>query len=331
MPAISLVVCLHNERDLLKRLLEHADGCFDDLVVVHDGPEDFGNLQAGTKQPGAHLQEVYVPSHRWPEIAVDYSIPEDAEIAGSFWKEKIETPAIGSVHELVSQQGGRFFEGPRCWQQEPHWPFAWSQAKHDWILRLDADEYPSPELKSWLIATRKEANLTSSGFSALWPPWDGRKVITKKIPPFRTFLFNRQRVTFFGVAEQSPSLSTPAQELAMEIVHRPRRKSIGPGNLLLRKQAYRWRKVIAISLQKTPLELPRWRMSSIEWPLYWEQMRQRPLLSALKRFLLSIPMEFRFCRRNGYDFLPEAAFGTALHKLFLPLAFWYYKRFSTHD
>jgi hypothetical protein len=40
MTQISLVVCLYKERDLLERLLQHAEGCYDDLVVVHDGPEE---------------------------------------------------------------------------------------------------------------------------------------------------------------------------------------------------------------------------------------------------------------------------------------------------
>jgi hypothetical protein len=40
MPKISLVVCLYKERDLLERLLRNAEGCYDDLVVVHDGPEE---------------------------------------------------------------------------------------------------------------------------------------------------------------------------------------------------------------------------------------------------------------------------------------------------
>ena len=39
-PQLSLVVCLYRERDMLARLLEQAAGCFDDLVVVHDGPDE---------------------------------------------------------------------------------------------------------------------------------------------------------------------------------------------------------------------------------------------------------------------------------------------------
>ena len=39
MPAVSMVVCLYRERDFLSRLLAHAEDCYDDLVVVHDGPD----------------------------------------------------------------------------------------------------------------------------------------------------------------------------------------------------------------------------------------------------------------------------------------------------
>src|SRR5262245_27805195 len=96
MPALSLVVCVFHEGELLRRLLEKAAGCYDDLVVVHDGPDTTG------------------------------------------------------VRTIVEGAGGKFFEGPRAHQQEPHWPLAWGKAAHDWILRLDADEYPGEELNEWL-------------------------------------------------------------------------------------------------------------------------------------------------------------------------------------
>lgn len=316
MPAISLVVCLHNERDLLKRLLEHADGCFDDLVVVHDGPEDFGNLQAGTKQPGAHLQEVYVPSHRWPEIAVDYSIPEDAEIAGSFWKEKIETPAIGSVHELVSQQGGRFFEGPRCWQQEPHWPFAWSQAKHDWILRLDADEYPSRELSDWLINFRKVPARPNdvSGYTCRWPLWDGRKSLKTPWPDGRNFLFRKSDISFAGVVELVPEAKTRFQPVSLTLCHTPNRKSFGYRNIIFRKQAYFWRRVIALSLLESPMNLPRWQMRNQHWPEPFKRIREHPLRYFFECLLV--------CPRFGLKALVKNRMWTVLYSF--PASHWHH-------
>src|SRR6266446_5052811 len=115
MPGVSLVVCLHQQRELLERLLKISAGCFDDLVVVHDGPDTTG------------------------------------------------------VGALVAAGGGRFFERRREYEQEPHWPFAWEQAAHDWILRLDADEFPSEELKAWLKNFRASAGPEESvsGFTCV--------------------------------------------------------------------------------------------------------------------------------------------------------------------
>src|SRR5262245_22848749 len=103
MPAISLVICVHNERDLLSRLLNKAEGCHDDILVVHDGPDT--------------------------------------------------TCVLASVEVA----GGRFLERPAAGQQEPHWAFAWEQARHDWILRLDADEFPGDEMREWLRQFRRSS------------------------------------------------------------------------------------------------------------------------------------------------------------------------------
>src|ERR1700730_6063338 len=138
MPSLSLVVCVHRERDLFERLLREAAGCFDDLVVVHDGPDS---------NDRAAPPPVEEPAK---EMALDYgALAGDAPLP-TFYQTTPLPVRSGSIQELVMQHGGRYFEGPRCFQQEPHWPFTWWQAQHDWILRLDADEFPSEELKGWL-------------------------------------------------------------------------------------------------------------------------------------------------------------------------------------
>ena len=172
MPTLSLVVCVYGERDLLERLLRAATDCYDDLVVVHDGP-------VGGSPP---------------------------------------------IEELVTQLDGRFFVGPRSFQQEPHWPFAWAQAKHDWILRLDADEVPSIELKKWLHGFRNgpEPDVMVSGYTCVWPLWDGRQIITKRWPAGRIFLFHKERVRFFGMVEQVPVADGRWDIVPLILEHRPR-------------------------------------------------------------------------------------------------------------
>src|ERR1700722_12835649 len=152
MPAISLVVCVHLQRDLLERLIRESQGCYDELLVLHDIP--------------------------------------DAQ----------------NVREVVEAAGGRFFERPPAFLQEPHWPFAWGQAKNDWILRLDADEFPGAELKKWLQEFRRapEPSAEVSGYTCIWPLWDGQRAITKKWPNGHVFLFNKQHVRFFGMCEMTP-------------------------------------------------------------------------------------------------------------------------------
>src|SRR5689334_13053544 len=110
MPAISLVVCLHRERDLLKRLLEKTSGCYDDLVVIHDGPEN---------------DEAKTPA---PPVAIDFSRLESSAPWPAGYRELTSNAQPGTVQELVQHYRGRFFEGPRAFQQEPHWPFAFHVA-----------------------------------------------------------------------------------------------------------------------------------------------------------------------------------------------------------
>ena len=232
MPAFSLVVCVYKEGDLLRRLLQHMAGKYDDLVVVHDGPDTTG------------------------------------------------------VREVVETAGGRFWEGKREYQQEPHWPFAWGAARHDWILRLDADELPSEEMQAWLknFRTGAEPPAEVSGYTCNWPMWNGRRAISKKWPAGRNFLFNKQRVRFFGMVEQVPVPEGHYEALDLVLRHEPPgRKSHSFNNLLRRQTAWQWRDRIAHSLLGKPTDLACWRWEDPAWPLAWEQIRQRPWWTAAKR------------------------------------------------
>ena len=59
MPRISLVVCVCDERELLQRLLQEAAGCYDELLVVHDGTEGMpGENAVPEKQPAINYSEL---------------------------------------------------------------------------------------------------------------------------------------------------------------------------------------------------------------------------------------------------------------------------------
>lgn len=234
MPPVTLAVCIHRERDLLDRLLRHAEGCYDDLVVVHDGPDE------------------------------------------------------GDVRGLVEAHGGRFFERPRRYQQEPHWPFAWEQARHDWILRWDADEFPGAELKGWLAGFRtgSEPPPDVAAYSCILPLWDGRRARTRKWPR-RIALLHRGRVRYFGMADQPPVPDGRTLALDLILHHQPKRKCYGIRYTVARPKVRRWHEEIGRALLGRPTDLPCWRWDDPEWPEKWEQIRRRPLGTALYRLVMS--------------------------------------------
>lgn len=262
MPALSLVVCLYREAAFLTRLLAHAEGCYDDLVVVHDGPDE------------------------------------------------------DNVREIVEAHGGRFFAQPRAFQQEPHWPFAWGQARHDWILRWDADEFPGAELCAWLKAFRQapEPEASISGYTCIFPLWDGQAARTSRWPR-RICLIHRQRVRYFGMADQSPIPDGRWQPLDLVLHHQPDRPSYGVWYTLWRPTSRRWHKEIARSLLGKPTDLACWRWHSPDWPEKWEAIRRHPLRTGLMRLVMS-PL------RNGMDMIRHGEWPRPSALAFFPLQHW---------
>ncbi|HEV2330957.1 MAG TPA: hypothetical protein VGY56_19420 [Verrucomicrobiae bacterium] len=274
MPSISLVACVCQERDLLLRLLQNSEGCYDDLVVVHDGPD------------------------------------------------------TTDVKGVVEAFGGRFFESQKRGSLEAQSPFAWPLAKFDWIFRPDADEFPSGEMREWLQNFRRtpEPSVGISGFSCIWPLWNGRRTVSKNIWGGRLFVFNRARVRFFGMIEQGPVPDGRYEQTELVLFHQPRRKSYGFHNVLIRKQAYRWREKIAQSLLGKPTDLPCWRWTDPNWPPEWEQIRARPLETAARRLLM---MTFRGLRsqwRAERRFFVEAALNAPIHHALICLKYWQLRR-----
>lgn len=313
MPAISLVVCVRNERELLQRLLHHAAGLYDDLVVIHDGLE---------QEMESSIQNRIFENHQKPPT-IDYSALSNHSPVSAPYRTMIGPADLNTIYRVVKENEGRAFVGPRCFQQEPHWPFAWSQAGHDWVLRLDADEFPSEQLKKWLRAFRSgdDPGPQISGYTCDWPIWDGKKEITRRWPAGRIFLFHRYRVSFFGVAEQVPVPDEDYKPLQLVLHHQPLRKSHGMRNVLIRGQARVWREVIARSLLGSPLDLPRWRWLSETWPNSWNCLRQRPLRSGFSGFVRGYLSALRDQWRIEGKILPWITLAGPLHRFLIGMTY----------
>lgn len=78
MPKITLIVCTFGDREPLSRLLQKSRDCYDDLLIIHDGPdfENIGDLVLPyggrfIERPRAFSQEPHIPfaigeaNHDW--------------------------------------------------------------------------------------------------------------------------------------------------------------------------------------------------------------------------------------------------------------------------
>lgn len=199
-----------------------------------------------------------------------------------------DEPDFENVESLIRSHGGRFVIRPRAFSQEPHIPFALGEASYDWILRFDADEFPSPELRSWIIQFREapEPESEVSDYRCIWPAWDGAHAITKRWPNNRLFLFHRQRVQMIGVSEQGILPERKSVKLPLTLCHEPSIRTHGLENLFAKGRTMSGRKRIVEALLESPLKHPRWRYESEEWPLLWEQIRRHPLLTLARRLFV---------------------------------------------
>jgi len=241
MPKVTLIICTQGDRVPLARLLQHSVGCYDELLVIHDGP--------------------------------------DFEDVGS----------------LVRNYRGRFIERPRAYSQEPHVPFALGEATYDWILRFDTDEYPSNELKHWLIEFRniRDVDARIAGYQWICPAWNGRKQITKNWPSKSVRLFNRNRVSVVGVCENGPQTDPGycCPKMQLRFCHEPPVRSHGFRNIFGKKRTAEARQHLVRALFGSPLEHPTWRHESDEWPAGWQDVKEHPILTGAWRLLVWPPRQ----------------------------------------
>ena len=96
--------------------------------------------------------------------------------------------------------------------------FAYGQARGEWLLRIDADEFLTDELSGNLraLAADREAN----GHRVRWPMWDGERYITEHGAP-RLVMFRRAHTHVLGVPETVESVDPPIRNWPYVLEHRP--------------------------------------------------------------------------------------------------------------
>jgi glycosyltransferase involved in cell wall biosynthesis len=164
--------------------------------------------------------------------------------------------------EIARAHGCRIFMRPLVGHAEASTVFAFGEARGEWILSLDADEYLSEQLAVGLAEL--VADDRTNGYELLWRMWDGERYITEQ-GPYKLALFRRSHVHLLGTIHGVEVVDPPVRRVQLQLEHRP-----PYNNFALRTVLTKWRRWARINAREftSPLaDVPRFNWSGpAEWP-----------------------------------------------------------------
>lgn len=120
--------------------------------------------------------------------------------------------------EVCKRYTNTIFVRPHAGFMEAHFVFELNKAKNNWILRIDADEFLSKELKENI---RNLVNNESvDAYEFLWPIWDGNKYVSKNWP-YKLSLFKKEKISYIGILHFVPQVKGRTERKEFILKHNP--------------------------------------------------------------------------------------------------------------
>ena len=133
----------------------------------------------------------------------------------------VDSGSTDRTREIAEQRGTRFISHPwECYARQKN--YAASQARHPWVLSLDADEALSPELAAELQRLKREDPADAAGFTMpRLACYRGRWIRHSGWYPDRKLrLYDRRRGRWVGdYVHESVVVDGPVRELAGDLHH----------------------------------------------------------------------------------------------------------------
>jgi len=183
---------------------------------------------------------------------------------------------------IAEKFGATVIEAEHRGALEFHFPRLLALAKNDWVLRIDADEFLTPELKDEL--PRLAADPTVAGYSFLWPLFDGRKIISNTWPR-KLALFRKSRAAFLSIPHFIPRLSGTIKKSSLILNHQPAYNNFSRANF--RKKYLVWAKLQAAAYLQPFNEVGKFNYQASDWPGTVRWRRSWPLLLLPAEFLIT--------------------------------------------
>ncbi|MDD4900600.1 MAG: methyltransferase domain-containing protein [Patescibacteria group bacterium] len=166
---------------------------------------------------------------------------------------------------------------------EPHRPFSFRQASGEWILRIDADEFLSAELKEHIKNLVSDNSIGAYEF--LWPIWDGKKYLTKQWPR-KKCLFRKDQASFLGMPHYVANIHGKVEKCDFILEHRP-----DYNNLAWTVFKIKWiglSKIQARIYCKKFSDIQKYNYSGDSWPRIIKLRKRVPLILIPFEFIVTL-------------------------------------------
>jgi len=184
-------------------------------------------------------------------------------------------PCTDRTLEIAERYGSRIFVRPLVGHAEVSTVFAYEQARGEWILSIDADEFLSDDLRAAIRELARAPDV--NGYEFLWRVWNGERYITEQ-GPYKQSLYRRAATHVLGLIHSVEVVDPPIRRTDLQLEHRP-----PYNNFALRTMITKWRRWARINARELLMdfsEIPKfnWTATS-DWP------RRRRVLNRLSPVL----------------------------------------------
>ncbi len=182
-------------------------------------------------------------------------------------------PCRDRTLEIARSYGARVFVGEPSGYMEPHLPQAYREAQGEWILRIDADERLSDELKAALPRLLEDDKVDAYEF--LWRLHDGQRYRSRRWP-YKRCLFRKRSLSFLALRDFVAEVDGEVGREQFELYHRP-----GFDNFSYAAFVSRWIPAARLKARiflSDFASIPRFNYTAADWPLSIRLRRRWPLL-----------------------------------------------------
>lgn len=224
-------------------------------------------------------------------------------------------PCEDSTVDIANEFGCRVFVRPLVGNPEHHTVFAYEQARGEWLLSLDADEFLSTEMAAVIPELIRRDDYAAWSF--LWLMWDGRRYITAT-GPHKPSLFRRDKTSLVGHLQRAEEVDGRVGIRDEMLHHQPLYNNFSFKSVSGKYR--RWCSVQARELVNPFSEIPKFNYSGPDrWPWQRHLMNLLSPVLAVPNGVIHFLLTMRRSIRDGTELDLRLAFYQGVYATLLQL------------